>query len=420
MPTASRRAREAARRSITVVLPTPGLPYNWIATVDAAVRRSLTFPAAVRGFVFIAYSSIPSAQLYHFCGSPVAAGRSPLCRRSRSGGPRWPPFSSGPSGRAPVGVVRWSMASRPLIGVVMDPPSTLHYEKDSTYALMEQGTLLGARFEVITLDGLYGRAGHGRALAHPVAVVEPPAHLRLGEAVERPLSDYACVLMRKDPPFDLDYLCATYCLSLAPCPVINDPGALRDANEKMVTLRFPEWSPETLATAAMARILAFVEEFGAAVIKPPDAMGGRGVFLLRPGDPNLRGLVEEATGHGRHYAVVQRYLPEVVAGDKRVLLWDGEVVGAVNRLPPPGELRANLAAGAWPQATELSARETALCADVGPRLAAEGLRLVGLDLIGEHLTEVNVTSPTGMREVERLTGISPARQIMERLLAEVG
>jgi len=312
------------------------------------------------------------------------------------------------------------MASEPLIGVVMDPPAALHYEKDTTYALMEQGTALGARFEAITLDGLYARGATARARAHPVTVVEAPRYLEVGEAVERELSDYACVLMRKDPPFDLDYLCATYCLSLAGCAVINDPGALRDANEKMVTLRFPEWIPESVATASMARILAFVEEMGAAVIKPPDHMGGQGVFLLRPDDPNLRGLVEEATGHGRHYAVVQRYLPEVEEGDKRVLLWDGEVVGVVNRVPPPGELRGNLAAGAWPQASELTEREERLVADVGPRLAADGLRLVGLDLIGEHLTEVNVTSPTGMREVERLTGTSPARLVMERLLAEVG
>lgn len=312
------------------------------------------------------------------------------------------------------------MASEPLIGVVMDPPATLHYEKDTTYALMEQGAALGARFEAITLDGLYARGATARARAHPVTVVEAPGYLEVGEAVERELSDYACVLMRKDPPFDLDYLCATYCLSLAGCPVINDPGALRDANEKLVTLRFPEWIPESIATASMGRVLAFVEEVGAAVIKPPDHMGGQGVFLLRPDDPNLRGLVEEATGHGRHYVIVQRYLPEVKEGDKRVLLWDGEVVGVVNRVPPPGELRGNLAAGGWPQATTLTERETRLIADVGPRLASEGLRLVGLDLIGEHLTEVNVTSPTGMREVERLTGVSPARRVMERLLDEVG
>ncbi len=312
------------------------------------------------------------------------------------------------------------MASGPVIGVVMDPPATLHYEKDTTYALMEQGASLGVRFEVITLDGLFTRGTTARARAHPVEVVEPPRYLVQGEPVVRDLAEYACVLMRKDPPFDLDYLCATYCLSLAPCPVINDPAALRDANEKMVTLRFPEWVPDSLTTASMERILAFVEEVEAAVIKPPDHMGGQGVFLLRTGDPNLRGLVEEATGRGRHYAVVQRYLPAVEEGDKRVLLWDGEVVGVVNRVPPPGELRGNLVAGAWPQATTLTPREERLCAEVGPLLAADGLRLVGLDLIGEHLTEVNVTSPTGMREVERLTGTSPARVVMERLLAEVG
>ncbi|RMF82116.1 MAG: glutathione synthase [Nitrospirae bacterium] len=306
------------------------------------------------------------------------------------------------------------------IGVVMDPPATLAYAKDSTYALMEQGVALGARFEVITLDDLYLRGPRARARAHPAEVVGPPDHLRLGEAVDRDLAEYACVLMRKDPPFDTDYLVATYCLDHAACPVINDPAALRAANEKLAVLRFPEWTPQTLATSSEERILAFVEEVGAAVVKPPVHMGGRGVFLLRPDDPNLRGLVEEATGGGRHYAVVQRYLPEVADGDKRVLLWDGEVVGVVNRVPPPGELRGNLAAGAWPRPAELTGDERRLCAQVGPRLAADGLRLVGLDLIGGRLTEVNVTSPTGMREVERLTGVSPARTVMERLLAELG
>jgi glutathione synthase len=311
------------------------------------------------------------------------------------------------------------MSSSPVIGVVMDEPTTLAFAKDSTYAMMVAGEPMGARFEAITLADLYARGNAGWATARPVSVVAGPPYLASGDGVERCLDDYACVLMRKDPPFDLDYICATYVLSLARCPVINDPRALRDTNEKFSVLAFPEWSPPTIATMSMARILAFVAEMGAAVIKPPGYMGGRDVFLLRGDDPNLRSLVESATDRGRHYVLVQRYLPEIESGDKRVLLWDGQVIGVVNRLPQPGELRGNFMAGGAAAPAGLTVRERRLVAEVGERLHADGLRFVGLDLIGEHLTEINVTSPTGMREVEKLTGESPARIMMERLLASL-
>jgi len=312
------------------------------------------------------------------------------------------------------------MRNGPLIGVVMDEPTTLAFAKDSTYAMIAAGEPIGARFEAITVDGLYARGNEARGVARPVRVVDGPPHLEVGAPLERRLDDYACVLMRKDPPFDLDYICATYVLSLAHCPVINDPASLRDANEKFSVLRFPEWAPPTLATMSMARILAFVEEMGAAVVKPPGYMGGRDIFLLRGEDPNLRALVESATDRGRHYVVVQRYLPEIEAGDKRVLLWDGEVIGVVNRIPMAGELRGNFMAGGAAAPADLNEREARIAAAVGGVLTEAGLRFVGLDLIGEHLTEINVTSPTGMREVEKLTGASPARIMMERLLAELG
>jgi glutathione synthase len=309
------------------------------------------------------------------------------------------------------------MSDDPMIGVVMDEPTTLAFAKDSTYAMMEAGEPLGARFEAITLADLYARGDGAWAAARPVRTVVGPPYLAVDAVVERCLDDYACVLMRKDPPFDLDYICATYVLSLARCPVINDPAALRDTNEKFSVLAFPEWSPPTLATMSMARILAFVAEIGPAVVKPPGYMGGRGIFLLREDDPNLRALVESATDHGRRYVLVQRYLPEIESGDKRVLLWDGAVIGVVNRVPRPGELRGNFMAGAAAAFAELTDREQRLVAQVGERLRANGLRFVGLDLIGEYLTEINVTSPTGMREVEKLTGESPARILMDRLLA---
>ncbi|MGD2062784.1 MAG: glutathione synthase [Nitrospirota bacterium] len=309
------------------------------------------------------------------------------------------------------------MSSGPVIGVVMDEPATLAFGKDSTYAMMAAAEPMGARFEAITLADLDARGAAPWAVARPLRVAAGPPYLEIGEAGERCLDDYACVLMRKDPPFDLDYICATYVLSLARCPVINDPRGLRDVNEKFSVLAFPEWSPPTIATMSMARILSFVVEMGAAVVKPPGYMGGRDIFLLRGDDPNLCALVETATDRGRRYVLVQRYLPEIEAGDKRVLLWDGAVIGVVNRLPRPGELRGNFMAGGTAAPARLTDRERRLVAEVGERLLAGGLRFVGLDLIGEHLTEINVTSPTGMREVERLTGESPARIMMERLLA---
>jgi glutathione synthase len=312
------------------------------------------------------------------------------------------------------------MAPGPVIGVVMDPPASLAFAKDTTYALMEAGQALGAQFEGITLDGLRAHGEEAWATARPLRVVDGAPFLEVGEAVDRPLDGYACVLMRKDPPFDLDYICATYILSLAHCPVVNEPRALRETNEKFAALAFPEWTPDTIATMSMERILAFVEEVEAAVIKPPGLMGGRDVFLLQRADPNLYALVENATGHGRRFAVVQRYLPEVVDGDKRVLLWDAQVIGVVNRVPRTGELRGNLMAGGQPVACDLTPREAELVGAVAPVLLDRGLRLVGLDLIGERLTEINVTSPTGMREVEKLTGVSPARTMMARLLEGMG
>ena len=311
------------------------------------------------------------------------------------------------------------MSNGPVIGVVMDEPTTLAFAKDSTYAMMVAGEPMGARFEAITLTDLYARGSAAWAVARPVRVTVGPPYLEVEDGAERCLDEYACVLMRKDPPFDLDYICATYVLSLARCPVINDPRGLRDTNEKFSVLAFPEWSPPTLATMSMARVLAFVAEMGAAVIKPPGYMGGRDIFLLRGDDPNLRALVETATDRGHRYVLVQRYLPEIAAGDKRVLLWDGQVIGVVNRLPQPGELRGNFMAGGAAAPAELTDREHRLVAEVGGQLLTGGLRFVGLDLIGEYLTEINVTSPTGMREVEKLTGESPARIMMERLLASL-
>ena len=229
------------------------------------------------------------------------------------------------------------------------------------------------------------------------------------------LSAAQAVFVRKDPPFDRAYLYATLMLEHARSAtlIINDPRGLRDANEKLYAMHFPEWMPRTLVTADRERIHEFVREVGgAAMIKPLDGAGGVGVLKLSAGDKNARGIVDVLTREGRWLAMVQEFLPEVTVGDKRVLLLDGEPLGAVLRVPRADDIRSNLHVGGQAVPTELTAREQALVAAIAPKLRADGLYFVGLDLIGERLTEVNVTSPTGIQELGRFTGTRPSERVI--------
>jgi glutathione synthase len=229
-------------------------------------------------------------------------------------------------------------------------------------------------------------------------------------------------LVRKDPPFDDAYYFATLLLERlrGRSLVVNDPRGLREANEKLYALRFPRWIPRTLVTADRSAAREFVRKVGGrAVVKPLDGHGGFGVLGLQTGDHNMPGILDLHTREGTRLVLVQEYLPAVVEGDKRILVLDGEPLGGVLRVPPPGELRANLHVGGEARPTELTDAERALVADLAPALRADGLYFVGLDVIGERLTEVNVTSPTGIRQLEAFTGMRAAARVIEWLEGRV-
>jgi glutathione synthase len=303
----------------------------------------------------------------------------------------------------------------------MDPLDRVHPEKDTTYGFIEAALARGhecLHARLGDIDHVGGDvAAIVRALAMTRGATSGPAPLELVGAAERiALRDVDAVLIRKDPPFDLAYSYATLLLELlrGRTPVINDPRGLRDANEKLYALNFARWMPRTMVSADRAAIHDFVRQVGGrAVIKPLDRMGGYGVLMLKDGDSNARGIVDLLTEEGTELAMVQEFVPEVTEGDKRVLLLDGEPFGAILRVPQGGDLRANIHVGGKVVPTELSAHERELCADIAPRLRADGLFFVGLDLIGGKLTEVNVTSPTGIRELSRFTGVRESDRVIE-------
>jgi len=237
-----------------------------------------------------------------------------------------------------------------------------------------------------------------------------------GRAAHR-LADFDMVLMRKDPPVDVNYLHATWILDHArgKTLLVNDPRGLRELNEHLAVLRFPELTPPTIVTRSTERLRAFqTEQGGAIVVKPVDGYGGLGIFIVKDGDPNASSILETSTGAGTRWTLAQRYLPEAVLGDKRIILVDGEFVGAVLRVPASAEARGNLHVGGRAVKTELDARDEAIIAKVAPFLRDHGQILVGLDVIGGMLTEVNITSPTGVRHASRLDGKNVAAPIMDR------
>jgi glutathione synthase len=244
-----------------------------------------------------------------------------------------------------------------------------------------------------------------------------------GDAETAPLGELDVILMRKDPPFDTEYIYATYLLEQAAdagALVVNRPQALRDTNEKLSIAYFPQCAPPTLVTRDAARLRTFAAAHGDVILKPLHGMGGTSVFRLRPGDPNLSVVIETLTGHGTAYAMAQRFIPEIAAGDKRILLVDGQPVPyALARIPAPGETRGNLAAGATGQGVALTERDRWICAEVGPWLRERGLLFVGLDVIGDYLTEINVTSPTCIRELDAQYGLDIAGQLLDCIAARL-
>lgn len=306
------------------------------------------------------------------------------------------------------------------LGVVMDPIGSIKPSKDSSFAMLLAAQRRGWACWYLELGDLFVQDGQAFGRAHPIEVRDQPSDwFSLGKPRTMPLGELDILLMRKDPPFDARYLHATQILALAEragALVANRPAALQAVNEKLFATHFPECIPPTLVSSREEDIRAFLDTHGEIVLKPLDVMGGQGVFRFTRGDMNLRTAVELLTQGGRQWIMAQKFLPAVTEGDKRILMIDGVPVPyALARIPPSGEFRANLAAGGHGIGVELTARDHWLCAKIGPTLRAMGLYFVGLDVIGDYVTEINVTSPTCIRELDACFDLDIAGDLLDTL-----
>jgi glutathione synthase len=322
------------------------------------------------------------------------------------------------------------MAQGLHVAVQMDPIESINIDGDSSFALMlaaqKRGhTLFHYEVRHLTLEV---RPGGTRLLARarPVTVQRVKgAHWRFGEPLTLDLAQTDVVLMRQDPPFDMAYITATHLLEHvhhadgSGTLVVNDPVSVRNAPEKLLVTHFPELMPPTLVTADIAAIRGFRAEQRNIVLKPLYGNGGAGVLLVREGDPNFNALLEMHFARSREPLMVQRYEPAVRQGDKRIILIDGEPAGAINRVPQEGEARSNMHIGGRAEPCTLTARDREICARIGPLLRRQGLIFVGIDVIGTWLTEINVTSPTGIQEIDRFDGTDLASRVWERIEARL-
>lgn len=304
------------------------------------------------------------------------------------------------------------------VAVQMDPIERIDIRGDSTFALMLEAQSRGHALAYYTPDTIAMRDGRVSAALAPVEVRDTVGdHYRLGGFAREDLSALDVILMRQDPPFDMHYITATHLLEhVHPGTlVVNDPANVRNAPEKLFVTRFPDLMPPTLITRDRDEIAAFRREFGDIVMKPLYGNGGQAVFLLTANDLNFGSLYDMFAATFREPWVVQRFLPEVRAGDKRIILVDGVFAGAVNRVPAADDLRSNMVRGGAAETTEITAREREICERIGPELAARGFVFVGIDVIGGLLTEINVTSPTGIRAIARLGGPDLAGRIWDAI-----
>jgi len=306
------------------------------------------------------------------------------------------------------------------LGIVMDPITSINTHKDSSFAMLLAAQARGWQLHYMEQADLYLDDGRACAGMRTVTVRDQQSDwFTLDEHEDRPLAELDVVLMRKDPPFDMEYIYTTYLLEQAEHQgvlVVNRPQALRDANEKLYTAWFPQCCPATLVSRDPERIRTFLDAQGDIILKPLDGMGGASIFRLRPEDSNSNVIMETLTARGTRFCMAQRYIPEINAGDKRILLINGEPVDfALARIPATGENRGNLAAGGSSRAQPLSERDRWICAQVGPLLRDKGLVFVGLDVIGDFLTEINVTSPTCIRELDQACGLDIAGQLMDAI-----
>lgn len=306
------------------------------------------------------------------------------------------------------------------LGILMDPIQSITPYKDTSLAMLLAASRRDWELHYLELGDLFLRQGEAWGSSRSLQVRDDNQDwFSLGAATEAPLAELDLLLIRKDPPFDSDYLYATHILSLAEQDgllVVNRPAGLRDANEKLATAWFPQCCAPTIVDASIDRLKAFIHEQGHAVLKPLDGMGGRSIFVLADGDPNTTVILDTLTGGGRHHAMAQLYLPEIRDGDKRILVIDGEPVPyALARVPASGETRGNLAAGGSGRGQPLSERDRWIVDQVADTLVERGLRFVGLDVIGDYLTEVNVTSPTCVRELDKQFDLDVAGQLLDRI-----
>ena len=305
----------------------------------------------------------------------------------------------------------------------MDPIADIRIDQDSTFAIMLAAQGRGHEVHYATSDQLYGEAGVAWALTHQVKLqAKQGEHAQLSSPVEGRLSDFDVVWMRKDPPFNMGYIFSTYLLDLVGTQtlVVNAPEGLRSFNEKAWTLRFPDLVPPSLVTRSQRRLRDMMERLGPIVVKPLDGNGGEGVFIARPDDPNIGVILETATRHESRVILAQRYLPEAKEGDKRIILVEGEPVGACLRVPGGVDHRGNIHVGARVEPSKLSPRDLEICQAIGPALKAAGQIFVGIDVIGDYLTEVNVTSPTCIHEINHFDGIHIEEMLLDAAEARLG
>lgn len=291
------------------------------------------------------------------------------------------------------------------VGVVMDPIESLNFKKDTTLALLLAAKEKGWHLHYMLQADLLLEKDQPKAVMQPLDVFNDPNHwYSLGEASLKPLSDLNVILMRKDPPFDNEYIYSTYILEAAQRQgvlIVNDPQSLRDCNEKIFATQFPECCPPVLVSRNAKHLRAFHQEHGDVIFKPLDGMGGEGIFRCKPEDPNLGVIIETLTKHGHQQIMAQQFIPDISNGDKRILVIDGVAVPyCLARVPAKGETRGNLAAGGTGRPQPLSVRDTWIVNQVSDALQEKGLLFVGLDVIGDYLTEINVTSPTCAREID--------------------
>ncbi|WP_406705850.1 glutathione synthase [Sodalis sp.] len=306
------------------------------------------------------------------------------------------------------------------LGIVMDPISSINIKKDSSFAMLLQAQRRGYEIHYMEMSSLYLRGGEARATTRLLSVKQDyDALYSFNGEQDINLGELDVILMRKDPPFDTEFIYATYILERAEdegALIVNKPQSLRDCNEKLFTAWFARHTPDTLVSRRDDHIRVFWQEHGDIILKPLDGMGGTSIFRVKQDDPNLAVIVETLTGYGRHFCMAQNYLPAIKDGDKRVLVVDGEPVSyCLARIPKSGETRGNLAAGGRGEARPLSDSDWKIARDVAPVLKKKGLIFVGLDIIGDCLTEINVTSPTCIREIEAAFPISITGMLMDAI-----